>query len=90
MEASGAVRDTGTKGKSDAPEHPYAGAGAMLAAPALAQGGGQGTPLRLGLMLPFSGTFAALGENIAAAMRPVAVPDRFRMALESGAAAAQA
>lgn len=35
-----------------------------LAAPALAQG----TPLRLGLMLPFSGTFAALGENIAAAI----------------------
>jgi branched-chain amino acid transport system substrate-binding protein len=35
-----------------------------LAAPALAQG----APLRLGLMLPFSGTFAALGENIAAAV----------------------
>ena len=34
-----------------------------LAAPALAQG----APLRVGLMLPFSGTFAALGENIAAA-----------------------
>src|SRR5919199_3967673 len=30
----------------------------------LAKGGG---PLRVGLMLPFSGTFAALGENIAAA-----------------------
>lgn len=41
-----------------------AGVGAMLAAPALAQG----APLRLGLMLPFSGTFAALGENIAAAI----------------------
>ena len=27
----------------------------------------QGTPVRVGLMLPFSGTFAALGENIAAA-----------------------
>jgi len=45
-------------------------AGAALAGtalphrPALAQG----APLRLGLMLPFSGTFAALGENIAAAI----------------------
>ena len=27
----------------------------------------QGAPVRVGLMLPFSGTFAALGENIAAA-----------------------
>ena len=27
----------------------------------------QGAPLKIGLMLPFSGTFAALGENIAAA-----------------------
>jgi branched-chain amino acid transport system substrate-binding protein len=34
-----------------------------LARPALAQG----APLRVGMMLPFSGTFAALGENIAAA-----------------------
>lgn len=39
-------------------------AGAGLARPAFAQG----APLRLGLMLPFSGTFAALGENIAAAI----------------------
>jgi branched-chain amino acid transport system substrate-binding protein len=31
-----------------------------LAAPAIAQG----APLRIGLMLPYSGTFAALGENI--------------------------
>lgn len=38
---------------------------APLAAPAVrAQGG---APLKVGLMLPFSGTFAALGENIAAA-----------------------
>ncbi|MFL1461734.1 ABC transporter substrate-binding protein [Roseococcus sp. DSY-14] len=36
---------------------------ALLAAPALAQG----APVRIGLMLPFSGTFASLGENIAAA-----------------------
>jgi branched-chain amino acid transport system substrate-binding protein len=42
-----------------------AGAAALgLARPALAQG----APLRIGLMLPFSGTFAALGENIAAAV----------------------
>ena len=41
-----------------------AGASALLAAPALAQG----APLRIGVMLPFSGTFAALGENIAAAI----------------------
>jgi branched-chain amino acid transport system substrate-binding protein len=34
-----------------------------LARPALAQG----APLRVGMMLPFSGTFAALGENIATA-----------------------
>ena len=34
-----------------------------LPRPAIAQG----SPLRVGLMLPFSGTFAALGENIAAA-----------------------
>jgi len=39
-------------------------AGAALARPAFAQG----APLRVGLMLPFSGTFAALGENIAAAV----------------------
>lgn len=37
---------------------------APLAAPAIAQG----APLKVGLMLPFSGTFAALGENIAAAV----------------------
>ncbi len=37
--------------------------GSGLARPAIAQG----APLRVGLMLPFSGTFAALGENIAAA-----------------------
>ena len=35
-----------------------------LARPAIAQG----APLRLGVMLPFSGTFAALGENILAAI----------------------
>lgn len=34
-----------------------------LARPALAQG----APLKIGLMLPFSGTFASLGENIAGA-----------------------
>lgn len=34
-----------------------------LARPALAQG----SPLKIGLMLPFSGTFASLGENIAGA-----------------------
>jgi branched-chain amino acid transport system substrate-binding protein len=39
-------------------------AGAFPHRPALAQG----APLRVGLMLPFSGTFAALGENIAAAV----------------------
>jgi branched-chain amino acid transport system substrate-binding protein len=38
-------------------------AGSGLFRPAIAQG----SPLRVGLMLPFSGTFAALGENIAAA-----------------------
>ena len=37
--------------------------GTALARPALAQN----APLRVGLMLPFSGTFAALGESIAAA-----------------------
>jgi branched-chain amino acid transport system substrate-binding protein len=36
---------------------------APLAAPAIAQG----APLKIGLMLPFSGTFAALGESIASA-----------------------
>ena len=41
-----------------------AAAAATLPRPALAQG----APLRVGLMLPFSGTFAALGENIAAAI----------------------
>jgi branched-chain amino acid transport system substrate-binding protein len=41
-----------------------AGATALaLARPAIAQG----APIKIGLMLPFSGTFAALGENIAAA-----------------------
>ena len=41
-----------------------AGAAALtLGRPAIAQG----APLKIGLMLPFSGTFAALGENIAAA-----------------------
>ncbi|MCX7685695.1 MAG: ABC transporter substrate-binding protein [Acetobacteraceae bacterium] len=41
-----------------------AAAGATaLARPAIAQG----APLRIGLMLPYSGTFAALGENITAA-----------------------
>jgi branched-chain amino acid transport system substrate-binding protein len=39
-------------------------AAAALPRPALAQG----SPLRMGLMLPFSGTFAALGENIATAV----------------------
>ena len=34
-----------------------------LACPAIAQG----APLKVGLMLPFSGTYAALGDNIAAA-----------------------
>ena len=38
-------------------------AAGALARPAIAQG----APLKVGLMLPFSGTFAALGENIAAA-----------------------
>ncbi|WP_338664402.1 ABC transporter substrate-binding protein [Pararoseomonas sp. SCSIO 73927] len=38
-------------------------AGAGPARPAVAQG----APLKVGLMLPFSGTFASLGENIAAA-----------------------
>ena len=42
-----------------------AGAGAAgLAAPAIAQS----APIKIGLMLPFSGTFAALGENISAAV----------------------
>ncbi|WP_376099701.1 ABC transporter substrate-binding protein [Roseomonas sp. CCTCC AB2023176] len=44
-------------------------AGAGLAAGGLAMPAiAQGAPLRLGVMLPFSGTFAALGENILAAM----------------------
>lgn len=38
-------------------------AAAPLARPAIAQG----APLKVGLMLPFSGTYAALGENIAVA-----------------------
>jgi branched-chain amino acid transport system substrate-binding protein len=38
-------------------------ASGLLAAPAIAQG----APLKIGLMLPFSGTFAALGESIASA-----------------------
>lgn len=41
-----------------------AGAAAALPLPAIAQA----APLKLGLMLPFSGTFAVLGENIAAAV----------------------
>jgi branched-chain amino acid transport system substrate-binding protein len=40
-----------------------AAGGGMLARPALAQD----AALRIGLMLPFSGTYAALGDNIAAA-----------------------
>jgi len=40
-------------------------AAAALATPAIAQSGG--TPLRVGLMLPYSGTFAQLGENITTA-----------------------
>lgn len=40
-----------------------AASAAVLARPAIAQG----APLKVGLMLPFSGTFAVLGENIAAA-----------------------
>jgi branched-chain amino acid transport system substrate-binding protein len=44
-----------------------AAAAAPLARPGFAQVAAQGAPLRVGLMLPFSGTFAALGENIAAA-----------------------
>ena len=39
-------------------------AAAGLARPAIAQG----APVKVGLMLPFSGTFAALGENIAGAV----------------------
>lgn len=41
-----------------------ASAAAALPLPAIAQG----APLKLGLMLPFSGTFAVLGENIAASV----------------------
>lgn len=37
-------------------------ASAALGRPAIAEG----TPLKVGMMLPFSGTYAALGENIAA------------------------
>ena len=44
-----------------------AAAAAPLARPGFAQVAARGAPLRVGLMLPFSGTFAALGENIAAA-----------------------
>ena len=43
--------------------HGQRGAAPTLATPAIAQT----APLKIGLMLPFSGTFAALGENIAAA-----------------------
>ena len=44
------------------------GAAASLTAGALARPAiAQGAALRIGLMLPFSGTFASLGENIAAA-----------------------
>ena len=41
-------------------------AAAALAGPAGAQGV-RGTPIRIGLMLPYSGTFAQLGENITSA-----------------------
>ena len=42
-------------------------AGPLLATPLAAPAIAQNAPLRVGLMLPFSGTFAALGESIAAA-----------------------
>ena len=41
---------------------------ATLAAPAIVPATAQDRTLKIGLMLPFSGTFAALGENIAAAV----------------------
>jgi branched-chain amino acid transport system substrate-binding protein len=44
-----------------------AGAAALTAAPLARPAFAQGAPVRIGLMLPFSGTFASLGENIAAA-----------------------
>ncbi|WP_270934634.1 ABC transporter substrate-binding protein [Falsiroseomonas oryzae] len=44
-----------------------AGAAALAAAPLARPALAQGAPVRIGLMLPFSGTFASLGENIAAA-----------------------
>jgi branched-chain amino acid transport system substrate-binding protein len=43
------------------------GAAALAAAPLARPALAQGAPVRIGLMLPFSGTFASLGENIAAA-----------------------
>jgi branched-chain amino acid transport system substrate-binding protein len=42
--------------------------GALAATPLATPAIAQGAPLKLGLMLPFSGTFAVLGENIAAAI----------------------
>ena len=42
-------------------------AAAALTSPVHAQG--RGTPIRVGLMLPYSGTFAQLGESIGAAAR---------------------
>lgn len=47
--------------------HLLAGTGALFAAPLARPALAQGAPVRIGLMLPFSGTFASLGENIAAA-----------------------
>jgi branched-chain amino acid transport system substrate-binding protein len=47
--------------------HLLAGAAALAAAPLARPAFAQGAPIRIGLMLPFSGTFASLGENIAAA-----------------------
>lgn len=43
------------------------GAAALAAAPLARPALAQGAPVKIGLMLPFSGTFASLGENIAAA-----------------------
>ena len=57
---------TWNQGTTLSRRHFAAGAAALataggLARPAIAQG----AAVRVGLMLPFSGTFAALGENIA-------------------------
>jgi branched-chain amino acid transport system substrate-binding protein len=41
-------------------------AATMLAGPVRAQGA-KGTPVRIGLMLPYSGTFAQLGKSITSA-----------------------